>query len=71
MAFDKNQRTASERRFVSLRDKTILSIIRTPSSLPFLSDSSKILPAYDGTCAQHQRELTEASKGRQIALLPM
>jgi len=38
----------------------------------FISDRSKILPRRTtGTCAQHQRELTEAIKrARQIALLP-
>lgn len=38
----------------------------------FLSERSKILPRRaTGTCAMHQRELTEAiKKARQIALLP-
>jgi len=38
----------------------------------FLSERSKILPRRTtGTCAHHQRELTEAIKrARQIALLP-
>lgn len=38
----------------------------------YLSDRSKILPRRTtGTCAMHQRELTEAIKrARQIALLP-
>ena len=38
----------------------------------FLSERSKILPRRTtGTCAPHQRELTEAIKrARQIALLP-
>ena len=38
----------------------------------FLSERSKILPRRTtGTCAMHQRELTEAIKrARQIALLP-
>ncbi len=38
----------------------------------FVSDRSKILPRRTtGTCAMHQRELTEAIKrSRQIALLP-
>lgn len=38
----------------------------------FLSERSKILPRRaTGTCAMHQRELTEAIKrSRQIALLP-
>jgi len=38
----------------------------------FLSDRSKILPRRTtGTCAMHQRQLTEAIKrARQIALLP-
>ena len=38
----------------------------------FLSERSKILPRRTtGTCAQHQRQLTEAIKrARQIALLP-
>ncbi len=38
----------------------------------FVSERSKILPRRTtGTCAMHQRELTEAIKrARQIALLP-
>ena len=38
----------------------------------FLSDRSKILPRRTtGTCAAHQRQLTQAVKrARQIALLP-
>ena len=38
----------------------------------YLSERSKILPRRTtGTCAMHQRELTEAIKrARQIALLP-
>ena len=38
----------------------------------FISERSKILPRRTtGTCAMHQRELTEAIKrSRQIALLP-
>ena len=38
----------------------------------FLSERSKILPRRTtGTCAMHQRELTEAIKrARQVALLP-
>ncbi|HHU05601.1 MAG TPA: 30S ribosomal protein S18 [Clostridiales bacterium] len=38
----------------------------------FLSERSKILPRRaTGTCAMHQRELTQAIKrARQIALLP-
>ncbi len=38
----------------------------------FISDRAKILPRRTtGTCAKHQRELTEAIKrARQIALLP-
>ena len=39
----------------------------------FLSERSKILPRRTtGTCAMHQRQLTEAIKrARQIALLPL
>ena len=38
----------------------------------FMSERSKILPRRTtGTCAMHQRELTEAIKrSRQVALLP-
>ena len=38
----------------------------------FVSERSKILPRRTtGTCAQHQRQLTEAIKrARQVALLP-
>jgi small subunit ribosomal protein S18 len=37
----------------------------------YLSERGKILPRTTGTCAMHQRQLTEAIKrARQIALLP-
>ena len=38
----------------------------------FMSDRSKILPRRTtGTCARHQRQLTEAIKrSRQVALIP-
>ena len=47
-------------------------LTRDPKLRRFISERSKILPRRTtGTCAMHQRQLTEAIKrARQIALLP-
>ena len=47
-------------------------LTRDPKLRRFVSERSKILPRRTtGTCAMHQRQLTEAIKrARQIALLP-
>lgn len=47
-------------------------LTRDPELRRFISERSKILPRRTtGTCAMHQRQLTEAIKrARQIALLP-
>ena len=47
-------------------------LTRDPELRRFVSERSKILPRRTtGTCAMHQRQLTEAIKrARQIALLP-
>ena len=68
MAFDKNNPKNRERRKVCqfCVDKDTAKLRR------FMSERSKILPRRTtGTCAMHQRQLTEAIKrARQIALLP-
>ena len=55
-----------------IRDSTYIDYKDTAKLRRFLSERSKILPRRTtGTCAMHQRELTEAIKrARQIALLP-
>ncbi len=74
MAFDKNQRNRKRKKICQFcADKSdFIDYKDTIKLRRFLSDRSKILPRRTtGTCAQHQRELTEAIKrARQIALLP-
>ena len=74
MAYDKNGKTRKRRKvcqfcvdkcsYVDYKDTTRLK--------RYLSERGKILPRRaTGTCAQHQRQLTEAVKrSRQVALLP-
>ncbi len=74
MAFDRD-RSKSKRRKVCqfCADKaTHIDYKDTAKLRRFMSERSKILPRRTtGTCAQHQRQLTEAIKrSRQIALLP-
>ena len=59
--------TAKLRHYLSERGKILPRRLRH-----YLSERGKILPRRTtGTCAMHQRELTEAIKrSRQIALLP-
>ena len=64
MAFDREARPARPARGNDYKDAAKLR--------RFVSERSKILPRRTtGTCAMHQRQLTEAIKrARQIALLP-
>ncbi len=75
MPFDKNNPKNRKRRKVcqfcadrseNIDYKDVVKLRR------FLSERSKILPRRTtGTCAHHQRQLTEAIKrARQVALLP-
>ena len=75
MPFDKNNPNNRRRRKVCqfCADKvTFIDYKDTAKLRRFLSERSKILPRRTtGTCAMHQRELTEAIKrARQVALLP-
>ena len=75
MPFDKNNPKARRRRKVCqfCADKaTFIDYKDTAKLRRFLSERSKILPRRTtGTCAMHQRQLTEAVKrARQVALLP-
>ena len=75
MAFDRDKSKNRKRRKVCqfCVDKcTYIDYKDTAKLRRFLSERSKILPRRTtGTCAMHQRELTEAIKrARQIALLP-
>ena len=75
MAFDKNNPKNRKRRKVCQFCADKVSYIDYKDAVKlrrFLSERGKILPRRTtGTCAMHQRELTEAIKrSRQIALLP-
>lgn len=74
MAFDKNMKTHKRRKVCQFCvDKcTFVDYKDTAKLRHYLSERGKILPRRaTGTCAMHQRELTEAVKrARQIALLP-
>ena len=74
MAFDKNNPKNRKRRKVCqfCVDKAAIDYKDTAKLRRFMSERSKILPRRTtGTCAMHQRQLTEAIKrARQIALLP-
>ena len=76
MAFDKNAnpQTRPRRKVCQFcADKaTFIDYKDTAKLRRFLSERSKILPRRTtGTCAMHQRQLTEAIKrARQVALLP-
>ena len=75
MPFDKNNPKNRKRRKVCqfcVDKATSIDYKDTVKLRRFLSERSKILPRRTtGTCAMHQRELTEAIKrARQIALLP-
>ena len=78
MAFEKTpggpQKTRKRRKVCQFCvDKAVFIDYKDTVKLrKYLSERSKILPRRTtGTCAMHQRELTEAIKrSRQIALLP-
>ena len=77
MAFDKTngQQKNRKRRKVCqfcVDKATFIDYKDTAKLRRYLSERGKILPRRTtGTCAMHQRELTEAIKrSRQIALLP-
>ena len=75
MAFDKNNPKNRKRRKVwqfCVDKATFIDYKDTAKLRRFLSERGKILPRRTtGTCAMHQRELTEAIKrSRQVALLP-
>ena len=75
MPFDKNNPKTRRRRKVCqfcAEKATFIDYKDTAKLRRFLSERSKILPRRTtGTCAMHQRELTEAIKrARQVALLP-
>ena len=75
MPFDKNNPKTRRRRKVCqfcVAKATFIDYKDTAKLRRFLSERSKILPRRTtGTCAMHQRQLTEAIKrARQVALLP-
>ena len=76
MAFDKtNSKAPRKRRKVCqfcVEKKTFIDYKDTATLRHFISEHEKNLPRRTtGTCAMHQRELTEAIKrARQVALLP-
>ena len=75
MAFDKTNPKARKRRKVCqfcVDKATYIDYKDTAKLRRYLSERGKILPRRTtGTCAMHQRELTEAIKrSRQVALLP-
>ena len=75
MAFDKNNAKTHKRRKVCqfCVDKATFVDYKDVAKLnKFTSERGKILPRRaTGTCATHQRQLTEAIKrARQVALMP-
>ena len=75
MAFDKNNPKNRKRRKVCqfcVDKATFIDYKDTAKLRRFVSERSKILPRRTtGTCAMHQRQLTEAIKrARHVALLP-
>ena len=75
MAFDKNNPKNRKRRKVCqfcVDKATGIDYKGTAKLRRYMSEGSKILPRRTtGTCAMHQRQLTEAIKrARVIALLP-
>ena len=75
MAFDKNNVKTHKRRKVCqfcVDKATFVDYKDTMKLKKFTSERGKILPRRaTGTCAMHQRQLTEAIKrARQVALLP-
>ena len=74
MAFDKTNKSRKRRKVCQFCvDKCQFIDYKDTAKLRrYLSERGKILPRRTtGTCAYHQRELTEAIKrARQVALLP-
>ena len=74
MAYDKNGKTRKRRKVCQFCvDKcSYVDYKDTVRLKRYLSERGKILPRRaTGTCAMHQRQLTEAVKrSRQVALLP-
>ena len=75
MPYDNNRGKPRKRRKVCqfcVDKATFIDYKDTAKLRHYLSERGKILPRRTtGTCAMHQRELTEAIKrSRQIALLP-
>ena len=74
MAYDKNGRVRKRRKVCQFCvDKCAYVDYKDTGRLRrYLSERGKILPRRaTGTCAMHQRQLTEAVKrSRQVALLP-
>ena len=75
MAFDKNNAKNHKRRKVCqfcADTSTSIDYKDTAKLRRYMSERGKILPRRaTGTCAMHQRQLTEAIKrARQVALLP-
>lgn len=74
MAFDKNMKTRKRRKVCQFCvDKCTFVDYKDDAKLRrYTSERGKILPRRaTGTCAMHQRQLTEAIKrARQVALLP-
>jgi len=75
LAFDKNNLKNRKRRKVCqfcVDKATYIDYKDAVKLRRYLSERGKILPRRTtGTCAMHQRELTEAIKrSRQVALLP-
>jgi small subunit ribosomal protein S18 len=75
VAFDRDKSKNRKRRKVCqfcVDKMTAIDYKDTARLRRYLSERSKILPRRTtGTCAMHQRQLTEAIKrARQIALLP-
>ena len=74
MAFDNKNKSRKRKKVCQFCvDKVAYIDYKDSAKLrKFMSERSKILPRRTtGTCAMHQRELTEAIKrARQIALLP-
>ena len=74
VAFDKNNKNRKRRKVCQfcVDKSTYIDYKDTAKLRRYMSDRSKILPRRaTGTCAMHQRQLTEAIKrSRQIALLP-
>jgi len=74
LAFDKNNKMRKRRKVCQfcVDKSTFIDYKDTAKLRHYTSERGKILPRRaTGTCAMHQRELTEAIKrARQVALMP-